>query len=64
MEFSIKLNKEQKQRYVTISEYTWGCVPIDVNWATGTHIYKDMEAKLLLSNIITSFIDNENIKLI
>lgn len=54
MEFSKKLNTVQKQRYVTISEYTWGCVPIDVDWAIGTNIYKEMEAKLLVSGIIKS----------
>jgi hypothetical protein len=55
MELSKKLNREQKQRYITVSEYTWGCVPIDVDWATGTNIYKEMEAKLLLSGVIKSF---------
>jgi hypothetical protein len=55
MELSKKLNREQKQRYITVSEYTWGCVPIDVDWAIGTNIYKEMEAKLLLSGVIKSF---------
>ena len=48
MEFNRKLNKEQKEKYVTICELTWGCSPIDVDWAIGTNIYKEMEAKLLL----------------
>ena len=61
MEFSKKLNREQKQRYITISEYTWGCVPIDVDWATGTNIYKEMEAKLLLSDVIKSLPDTADI---
>ena len=51
MELSKKLNREQKQRYIIISEYTWGCVPIDVDWAIETNIYKEMEAKLLLSDV-------------
>ena len=59
MELSKKLNREQKQRYIIISEYTWGCVPIDVDWATGTNIYKEMEAKLLLSDVIKSLPDIE-----
>lgn len=54
MEFNRKLNKEQKQKYVTICELTWGCSPIDVDWAIGTNIYKEMEAKLLLSGVIKS----------
>jgi len=64
MELSKKLNREQKQRYIIISEYTWGCVPIDVDWATGTNIYKEMEAKLLLSDVIKSLPDAENINVI
>lgn len=54
MELSKKLNREQKQRYIIISEYTWGCMPIDVDWAIGTNIYKEMEAKLLLFGVIKS----------
>ena len=64
MELSKKLNREQKQRYITISEYTWGCVPIDVDWAMGTNIYKEMEAKLLLSDVIKLLPDTENINVI
>ena len=64
MEFNRKLNKEQKQKYVTICELTWGCSPIDVDWATGTNIYKEMEAKLLLSDVIKSLPDTENINVI
>ena len=52
MELSKNLNKEQKQEYITVSEYTWGCVPIDVDWAKGTSIYKQTEAKLLLSGVM------------
>lgn len=48
MQFDRKLNKEQKEKYVTICELAWGCSPIDVDWAIGTNIYKEMEAKLLL----------------
>mgnify|MGYP001579504567 CR=1 FL=1 len=47
-----KLTKEQKYKYVVICELTWGCVPIDVDWAIGTNIYKDMETKLILSGVI------------
>ena len=47
-----KLNKQEKERYVLISEYTWGCVPVEINWAIGTRIYKDMEIKLISSGII------------
>lgn len=54
MEFNRKLNKEQKEKYVTICELTWGGSPIDVDWAIGTNIYKEMEAKLLLSGVIKS----------
>lgn len=54
MEFNRKINKEQKEKYVTICELAWGCSPIDVDWAVGTNIYKEMEAKLLLSGVIKS----------
>ena len=54
MNFYRKLNKEQKDKYVIICELTWGCSPLDVDWAIGTNIYKDMETKLLLSGIIKS----------
>lgn len=64
MELNKKLNREQKQRYITITEYTWGCVPIDVDWATGTNIYREMEAKLLLSDVIKSLPDTENTNVI
>lgn len=52
MKFNIKLNKEQKQKYITICQYTWGCSPIDVNWAINTNIYKNVESKLLLIGVI------------
>lgn len=54
MEFNRKLNKEEKEKYVTICELTWGCSPIDVDWSIGTNIYKEMEVKLLLSGVIKS----------
>lgn len=54
MEFNRKLSKEQKEKYVTICELTWGGSPIDVDWAIKTNIYKEMEAKLLLSGVIKS----------
>lgn len=41
MEFSIKLNKQERETYIKICEKIWGCVPIDVNWAMSTNIYKE-----------------------
>ena len=41
------LTKEQKDKYITISRRTWGCVPLDIQWAINTKIYKEMEEKLL-----------------
>jgi hypothetical protein len=49
-----KLTKEQENKYVTICEFTWGGSPLDVDWAIGTNIYKEMEVKLLLSDVIKS----------
>lgn len=46
MIFSKKLNKIEKEWYILVCEYAWGCVPIDVEWAMGTKIYKEMEIKL------------------
>lgn len=49
---SKKLNKQEKERYILISEFTWGCVPVEINWAMETKIYKEMEVKLISSGII------------
>jgi hypothetical protein len=46
MEFSRKLNKEEKLKYIAICELIWGGVPVDVDWAMKTNIYKEMEVKL------------------
>lgn len=54
MEFDRKLTKEQKDKYVTICELTWGGSPVDVNWAIGTKPYQEMESKLLSINIINN----------
>ena len=54
MKFNRKLTKEQLKKYVTICELTWGNSPINVDWAIITNIYKEMEAKLLLTGIIKS----------
>lgn len=51
VESNKKLNKQEKERYVLICEYTWGCVPVEINWAMETKIYKEMEKKLINSNI-------------
>jgi hypothetical protein len=40
------MNKEEKKKYTFISELTWGCIPIDFEWAISTGIYKEMETKL------------------
>lgn len=45
MELSIKLNREEKDKYIAISQQIWGCVPIDVIWAKETSIYKQAEEK-------------------
>ncbi len=41
MQFSIKLSKQEKEVYVDVCLRIWGCVPIDVEWARGTNIYKN-----------------------
>lgn len=40
------------ERHKLICEYTWGVIPVDTKWASGTGIYKEMEPKLLLEGII------------
>jgi hypothetical protein len=52
MKLDRKLNKEEYVKYVTISEYAWGCVPVDVNWAIKTTLYDEMEAKLISSGLV------------
>lgn len=47
MEFSRKLNKKEKEQYIEVCETIWGCVPIDVDWAMGTAIYKNEETNYL-----------------
>lgn len=38
-------NKAERQEYIAICEIIWGSVPCDVNWATGTDIYKKAKAR-------------------
>jgi hypothetical protein len=45
MQFSIKLNKEERAAYIKICEKIWGCVPVDVDWARSTSIYSNEVAK-------------------
>jgi hypothetical protein len=40
MKFSKNLKKKDKELYIKICTKIWGCVPIDVDWATRTNIYK------------------------
>ena len=47
MEFSIKLTRQEKEFYISVCELIWGCIPIDVDWAKGTKIYKEAEEKQL-----------------
>ena len=51
--FDRKLTKEQREKYITICELAFGHYPTDIDWAINTNIYKQMEAKLISSNIIT-----------
>lgn len=44
----MKLNKEEFKKYKLISELIWGCVPIDIEWAISTNIYKNMDNNLLI----------------
>jgi hypothetical protein len=39
-ELSVKLNRDEKQEYFRVCLEIWGCIPVDVNWAKGTNIYK------------------------
>ena len=34
------VNAEEKTKYIYICEIIWGCVPVDVDWATSTGIYQ------------------------
>ncbi len=39
MQFSIKLNRTERDAYIKVCEKIWGCVPVDVEWARSTSIY-------------------------
>lgn len=52
MKLSRKLKKEQFVKYCLICEYTWGCVPVEIDWAIETKIYKAMELKLIEQDLI------------
>ena len=39
--FSRKMNKENTERYINICMHIWGGCPRDIDWATGTSIYKE-----------------------
>lgn len=43
---------QYSQRHTIICEYTWGGVPIDINWSVQTSIYKQMEISLIQRGII------------
>lgn len=47
MKISRGINKEQKEKYVKICQRSWGCVPVDVDWAIGTKIYKEIEKQMI-----------------
>jgi len=40
LKLSRKLNKREKEEYVSICETVYGCIPVDVEWATSTEVYK------------------------
>lgn len=40
MKFSKNLKKKEKELYIKVCTKIWGCVPIDVDWAIRTNIYK------------------------
>lgn len=60
MKFSKNLNKEQKTKYISICEIIWGCIPVDVDWATQTKLYKEMEE---LEDVEINDIVEKNVKL-
>lgn len=39
MPYTFASDKDRKT-YIDVCEIIWGAVPCDVNWATGTDIYK------------------------
>jgi len=40
MQLSRNLSPIEKAQYIEICERIWGCVPVDVDWAISTNIYK------------------------
>jgi len=40
MKFSKSLTQKEKSEYILICQKIWGCVPVDIDWATETDIYK------------------------
>jgi hypothetical protein len=64
MEFSRKLPKQEKEEYISICEIVWGCVPIDVDWAIGTNIYKSAKLQYRIVNRVIKAANYINNKLI
>lgn len=52
MTLSRKLTKEQFLYYAYIAELTWGGVPVDVDWAIKTQIFKNKEKELINQKIL------------
>lgn len=56
----IKAIPELYDKYVIISRFTWGCVPIDIDWAINTKLFQEMEIKLMTSGIVNKLPIIEN----
>lgn len=41
MKFENKPKGFNKKQYIELAYSIWGCVPVDVDWAIGTSMYKE-----------------------
>ena len=33
-------SKKEEEKYISICLDIWGCVPVEIDWATNTNVYK------------------------
>ena len=48
----VKAIPDLYDKYVVISRFTWGCTPIDIDWAINCKLFEEMEVKLITLGIV------------
>jgi len=56
----VKAIPDLYDKYIIISRFTWGCTPIDIDWAIDSKLFKEMENNLITLGIINKLPIIEN----